>query len=53
MPRLHGLTPFTGTSLDRVLRNMGIDTVVAIGNSVNIGVHGPRASPRSTSATRS
>jgi nicotinamidase-related amidase len=40
MPRLHGLTPFTGTSLDRVLRNMGIDTVVAIGNSVNIGVMG-------------
>jgi biuret amidohydrolase len=40
MPRLHGLTPFTGTSLDRVLRNMGIETVVAIGNSVNIGVMG-------------
>ena len=40
MPRLHGLTPFTGTSLDRVLRNMGVDTVVAIGNSINIGVLG-------------
>jgi nicotinamidase-related amidase len=40
MPRLHGLTPFTGTSLDRVLRNMGIDTVVAVGNSLNIGVVG-------------
>jgi len=40
MPRLHGLTPFTGTSLDRVLRNMGVDTVVAVGNSVNIGVLG-------------
>jgi nicotinamidase-related amidase len=40
MPRLHGLTPFTGTSLDRVLRNMGIDTVVAVGNSINIGVLG-------------
>ena len=40
MPRLHGLTPFTGTSLDRVLRNMDIDTVVAIGNSLNIGVLG-------------
>ena len=40
MPRLHGLTPFTGTSLDRVLRNMGIDTVIAVGNSVNIGVLG-------------
>ena len=40
MPRLHGLTPFTGTSLDRVLRNMDVDTVVATGNSLNIGVLG-------------
>ena len=40
MPRLHGLTPFTGTSLDRVLRNLGVDTVVAVGNSINIGVLG-------------
>ncbi len=40
MPRLHGLTPFTGTSLDRVLRNMGVDTVVAVGNSINVGVMG-------------
>jgi nicotinamidase-related amidase len=40
MPRLHGLTPFTGTSLDRVLRNMGVSTVVATGNSLNIGVLG-------------
>jgi nicotinamidase-related amidase len=40
MPRLHGLTPFTGTSLDRVLRNMGVETVVAVGNSINIGVLG-------------
>lgn len=40
MARLHGLTPFTGTSLDRVLRNMGVETVVATGNSLNIGVLG-------------
>jgi nicotinamidase-related amidase len=40
VPRLHGLTPFTGTSLDRVLRNMGVDTVVAVGNSVNVGILG-------------
>ncbi len=40
MPRLHGLTPFTGTSLDRVLRNLGVTTVVATGNSLNIGVLG-------------
>jgi nicotinamidase-related amidase len=40
LPRLHGLTPFTGTSLDRVLRNLGVTTVVAVGNSLNIGVLG-------------
>jgi nicotinamidase-related amidase len=38
--RYHGMTPFTGTSLDQILRNLGITTVVAIGNSVNIGVLG-------------
>ena len=40
MHRLHGLTPFTGTSLDRVLRNLGVDTIVAVGNSINVGVLG-------------
>ncbi len=34
MPRLHGLTPFTATSLDQVVRNLGASTVVAIGASV-------------------
>lgn len=38
--RLHGMTPFTSTSLDQILRNMGITTIVATGNSVNIGVLG-------------
>jgi nicotinamidase-related amidase len=38
--RYHGMTPFTSTSLDQVLRNLGITTVVATGNSVNIGVLG-------------
>ncbi len=38
--RLHGLTPFTGTSLDQVVRNLGATTVVAIGVSLNIGVLG-------------
>lgn len=38
--RYHGMTPFTSTSLDQILRNLGITTVVAIGNSVNIGVLG-------------
>lgn len=38
--RVHGLSPFTGTSLDAVLRNCGIETVVATGVSLNIGVVG-------------
>lgn len=40
VPRLHGLTPFTSTSLDQILRNMEVRTVVITGNSVNIGVLG-------------
>ncbi|MEM7288550.1 MAG: isochorismatase family protein [Actinomycetota bacterium] len=40
MPRLNGLTPFTGTSLDQVVRNLGVTTVVAVGVSLNIGVLG-------------
>lgn len=40
VPRLHGLTPFTATSLDQTLRNLGVTTVVAIGVSLNIGVMG-------------
>lgn len=39
-PRAHGLSPFTGTSLDITLRNLGVRTVVATGVSVNIGVFG-------------
>jgi nicotinamidase-related amidase len=34
------MTPFTSTPLDQILRNMGITTIVATGNSVNIGVLG-------------
>jgi nicotinamidase-related amidase len=40
VPRLHGLTPFTSTSLDQILRNLGVRTVVATGVSLNIGVLG-------------
>lgn len=40
VPRLHGMTPFTGTSLDAVLRNLGVTTVVASGVSLNVGVTG-------------
>lgn len=38
--RFHGVTPFHGTELDQLLRNLGIKTVVATGVSVNIGVTG-------------
>lgn len=38
--RLHGVSPFSGTSLDTWLRSAGIDTVVATGVSVNLGVLG-------------
>ena len=38
--RSHGLTPFVATELDQILRNCGVRTVVAIGNSINIGILG-------------
>ena len=38
--RLHGVSPFTGTSLDTWLRTLGVRTVVATGVSVNLGVLG-------------
>jgi nicotinamidase-related amidase len=38
--RYHGLTPFHGTELDQLLRNVGVRTVVAVGVSVNIGILG-------------
>ncbi len=40
IPRMHGMTPFTSTSLDQMLRNLGTETVVATGVSVNIGILG-------------
>jgi nicotinamidase-related amidase len=40
IPRLTGMTPFTATSLDQILRNLGVTTVVAAGVSVNVGVFG-------------
>jgi len=40
VPRLHGMTPFTSTSLDQILRNLGVRTVVVTGVSVNLGVIG-------------
>ncbi len=38
--RLHGMTPFTSTALDQILRNLGVTTVIATGVSVNLGVTG-------------
>lgn len=40
MARTHGLTPFVATELDQILRNLGVTTVVAVGNSINIGILG-------------
>lgn len=40
LPRIHGMTPFTSTSLDQVLRNLGVKTIVATGVSVNLGMLG-------------
>ncbi len=38
--RFHGVTPFHGTELDQLLRNLGVRTVVVTGVSVNIGITG-------------
>jgi nicotinamidase-related amidase len=38
LPRLHGLSPFQGTELDFVLRNMGVTTLVGVGVSVNVAI---------------
>jgi nicotinamidase-related amidase len=38
--RVHGLTPFGGTELDAVLRNMGTKTLIPIGVSVNVAIMG-------------
>jgi nicotinamidase-related amidase len=38
--RLHGVSPFTSTALDQILRNLGVTTVVATGVSLNVGVIG-------------
>jgi nicotinamidase-related amidase len=38
LARYHGISPFHGTELDQLLRNLGVRTVVATGVSVNVGV---------------
>jgi len=38
LPRYHGLSPMTGSSLDTLLRNQGVATVVVIGVSLNVAI---------------
>lgn len=38
LSRLHGLSPMTGTDLDPILRNLGVDTVIVTGVSVNVAI---------------
>lgn len=38
LARLHGLSPFQGTELDPILRNLGIRTIVGVGVSVNVAI---------------
>ncbi len=40
LERYHGVSPFSGTTLDITLRNLGIKTIVATGVSVNLGIFG-------------
>jgi biuret amidohydrolase len=40
LPRLHGLSALAGTSLDAILRNIGVTTIVAAGVSVNVALLG-------------
>ncbi len=40
MNRVHGLTPFGGTELDPVLRNLGTKTIVPVGVSMNVAILG-------------
>lgn len=38
LPRYHGLSPMTGTQLDSLLRNAGVQTVVLAGVSLNVAI---------------
>jgi nicotinamidase-related amidase len=40
LPRLHGLSALGGTSLNAILRNMGVTTIVGTGVSVNVALLG-------------
>ena len=38
LERYHGLSPFQGTELDFLLRNLGVRTIVGVGVSVNVAI---------------
>jgi len=38
LARLHGLSPFQGTELDFLLRNLRVETLVGVGVSVNVAI---------------
>ncbi len=38
LPRLHGLSPMTGSPLNSLLRNSGISTIVVMGVSLNVAI---------------
>jgi nicotinamidase-related amidase len=38
VPRYHGLSPMAGTSLDAILRNLDVTTIVGVGVSVNVAM---------------
>jgi nicotinamidase-related amidase len=38
LPRFHGLSPMTGSSLDPLLRNEGVRTVIVLGVSLNLAI---------------
>ena len=38
--RLHGMSPFHATDLDPKLRSLGVDTIIATGVSLNVGILG-------------
>lgn len=38
--RRHGVSPFTGTDLDAILRSRRVETIVAVGVSLNVGILG-------------
>ncbi len=38
LPRLHGLSPLTGSPLDSLLRNQGIESLVIVGVSLNLAI---------------